>query len=778
MENFNKSSELIDFSGIIKKYLSHWLLIVISVIVCGVLAFAYAKIKKEVYLIQSDLLVAEENNSSGGTSQSALLKQFSFGNIMGSVGNVENEVNLVSAHSTLRSVIKKLGLNRKYILRNSFFDKEDLYKDYPIELYAHPSIEDTLSISLLFKIRVDEDGHVVTTVRGDGKVLAKVESDGFPQSVPTAYGNFIFNTTSTYVPGKKFGMDISICNYDVKTEDIDERIHISIPNKKADLIHLAIEETNIERGYDLLNMIMDKYNERGIEHKNQEAEQKAAFIDERIGLVLQELSETEKQIEDYKKKNQLTDIEVEVKVMVEQDARLREKLLEIETQMQTVESIRDFLSQSENAYEMLPFIASLDDGASATAIEQYNELVLERMAVAASAKGNNPSLQVFNTQIEASRKNVLETLCGFIESLTIAREVLREQEDKFLARIKNMPTQEREFVEMERQQLVKQELYLFLLQQREETALTLSMSTPKGMIVDEAYKLSEPVSTPKPMILLVGLIIGFILPFIYLYLKDLLRTKFSTRAELEALTAIPVLGEICMDRNKEHIVISEGASTSIAELFRLVRNNIQFILNNKDEKVILVTSSISGEGKSFICSNLAISLALLGKRVLLVGMDIRNPQLANYLGLHNPKGLTNYLADAQTDIHDVIIPNAIQENLDIILAGPVPPNPAELLLSERVDELFAAMRKEYDYIVVDSAPVSMVSDTFCLRRISDATVYVCRANYTTKEFIRYANRIVSEKRLNKVSFVLNGTTAKQGYGYGYGNTAKKKKKKK
>ncbi len=777
MENFNKSSELIDFSGIIKKYLSHWQLIIISVIVCGVLAFAYAKIKKDIYLIKADLLVAEENNRSGG-SQSTLLKQFSFGNFMGNGGNVEDEVNLVSAHSTLRSVIKKLGLNRKYILRHSFFNKEDLYKDYPIELYMHPSVEDTLSIPISFKIRVDEEGHVSTTVRGDGEVLAKVKSDGFPQSISTAYGNFILNTTSSYVPGKKFGMNISVCNYDVKTEDIDEHIRISIPNKKADLIHLEIEENNIERGYDLLNMIMDKYNERGIEHKNKEAEQKGAFIDERIDLVLQELSETEKQIEAYKKKNQLTDIEVEVKVMVEQNALLREKLLEIEVQMQMVESIKDFLSQSENAYEMLPFIAGLDDEASATALEQYNELVLERMAVASSAKGNNPSLQVFNKQVEASRKNVLETLHGLIESLTIARNVLLEQEDEFLSRIKNMPTQEREFVEMERQQLVKQELYLFLLQQREENALTLSMSTPKGMIVDEAYKLSEPVSTPKSMTILAGLIIGFILPFVYLYLKDLLRTKFSTRSELEALTAIPVLGEICMDKNKEHIVISEGESSSIAELFRLVRNNIQFILNNKDEKVILVTSSISGEGKSFICSNLAISLALLGKRVLLVGMDIRNPQLANYLGLHNPKGLTNYLADAQTDIHDIIIPNAIQENLDIILAGPVPPNPSELLLSERVDELFAAMRKEYDYIVVDSAPVSMVSDTFCLRRISDATVYVCRANYTTKEFIRYANRIVSEKRLNKVSFVLNGTTAKQGYGYGYGNTANKKKKKK
>ena len=398
--------------------------------------------------------------------------------------------------------------------------------------------------------------------------------------------------------------------------------------------------------------------------------------------------------------------------------------------------------------------------------------MLERMKVAFSAKENNPSLQILDNQIEATRKNVLETLQGLKESLAISRKIFNEQENEFLARIKDMPTQEREFVDMQRQQLVKQELFLYLLQQREENALALLMTTPKGTIVNEAYNWSEPVSTPKIAILFAGLIMGFILPFIYLFLKDLLRTKFSTRAELEALTSVPVLGEICTEKSNERIVIREGENSSISELFRLVRNNIQFILNNKDEKVILITSSIAGEGKSFVGSNLAISMALLGKRVLLIGMDIRNPQLANYLDLHHAKGLTNYLADEQTKVDEIVIRDALLKNLDVILAGPVPPNPSELLLSGRVDELFALLRKEYDYIIIDSAPVSMVSDTFSLTRISDATIYVCRANFTTKEYIRYANRIVSEKRLKKVSFVLNGTDAKQGYGYGYGNTKK------
>ena len=445
---------------------------------------------------------------------------------------------------------------------------------------------------------------------------------------------------------------------------------------------------------------------------------------------------------------------------------MKEKQIEIEAQNQMVEIIENFLRQEKNRYSLIPFNPSLSDEAAATAIQQYNTLVLKRMEIAFSAKGDNKSLAILDEQIDATRNNVLSTLKSIRESLTVSQKTLLDQEDKFGERIKNMPTQEREFIDMQRQQLIKQELFLFLLQKREENALNQSMATPKSTIVNAAYNLSEPISTPKIITLFVGLLIGAILPIIYLYLKDLLRTKFSNRNELEALTSLPVLGEICTHKNKDHIVIREGENSSIAELFRLIRNNIQFVLNNKDEKVILVTSSISGEGKSFISSNLAISMALLGKRVLLIGMDIRNPQLGSYLNIRSPKGLTNYLADTSVSISDITLSSAIQKGMDIILAGPVPPNPSELLLSNRVDELFGQLREIYDYIIIDSAPVSMVADTFSLTRIADTTVYVCRANYTKKEYIRYVNRIAAEKRLGKVSIILNGTEAQQGYGYG------------
>lgn len=767
MENFDKNSALIDFdfSGLIKKYLKNWYLFAISIIVCGAITFAYLKIKKDVYLIKADILISEE--SGGNSMQTAMLKSFSFGNLVGGGGKVDDEINMVSAHSTLRKVVKDLGLNKKHILRHSLLEKEELYREYPIEIYAAPSVEDTLSTTIQFKVRIDKEGHIVVKSNRALKGQEEVKSDRFPMIVPTRYGNFVFNSTEHYVPGKKLATNITICGYDKAAEDVNTNTFISIPERRSNLIHLETHETDIDRGKDLLNTIIRVYNERGIDEKNQEAGLKAQFIDERVELVMQDLAQTEKQIEEYKKKNSLTDIETEAKIILEQNTVLKEKQIELEAQNQMVEIIEEFLRQDKNRYSLIPFNPSLSDESSAAAIQQYNALVLKRMEIAFSAKGDNKSLAVLNEQIDATRENVLSTLDGIKESLTISQKTLLAQEDKFGERIKNMPTQEREYIDMQRQQLIKQELFLFLLQKREENALNQSMATPKGSIVNEAYNMTDPISTPKIITLLMGLLIGGIIPIVYLYLKDLLRTKFSTRNELESLTALPVLGEICTHKTKDRIVIREGENSSIAELFRLIRNNIQFMLNGESkEKVILVTSSISGEGKSFISSNLAVSMALLGKRVLLIGMDIRNPQLGTYLNLHSAKGLTNFLVDTHTTLADITLTDAIQKGLDIILAGPIPPNPSELLLSKRVDELFMQLRERYDYIIIDSAPVSMVADTFSLTRIADTTVYVCRANYTKKEYIRYVNRIAAEKRLGKVSIILNGTEAQQGYGYG------------
>ena len=371
-------------------------------------------------------------------------------------------------------------------------------------------------------------------------------------------------------------------------------------------------------------------------------------------------------------------------------------------------------------------------------------------------------------QIDASRQNVISTVKTALESTNIALKDLRDKEAKFYDRIRTMPTQEREFISIFRQKAIKEELYIFLLQKQEENALTLAMASPKGQIVDEAYNFVEPVSLSTTMKLAIGFLIGLILPAIYLYLRAIFQTKFSTKEEVERMTRIPILGELCTHHSNSNIVVHEGDNSSISELFRLLRTNLQFMLTGKKDKVVLLTSSVSGEGKSFVSVNLAIALSLLKKRVLIIGLDIRNPRLSEYLNVSSLFGITTYLASEEVEIDQIIVPSNINPLLDIITAGPVPPNPAELILSNRLDALFDELRNRYDYIIVDSAPVAMVSDTVSLMRIADAVIYVCRANYTQREYIRYCNNLVTDGRLRNVSLVVNATNSSQGYGYGVG----------
>ena len=344
---------------------------------------------------------------------------------------------------------------------------------------------------------------------------------------------------------------------------------------------------------------------------------------------------------------------------------------------------------------------------------------------------------------------------------------LKQQMTNTLSRLNDVPVQERYIMDTNRELQIKAQLYMFLLRRQEENAMMLANATPKGIVVDVAYTLAEPIGPSKKLILLVFLIIGICLPPAYLYLLKLLRNRSETRDEIERRTDVPILGEMCIDNSGRSLVVTPTDTSSTTELFRLMRANLLFFLSDPKDKVILLTSTKSGEGKSFISINLAATLALLGKKVLLVGMDIRAPKLASYLGLRAPQGLTNYLSSPNISIDDIIVKRPFDEipSIDVIVAGPVPPNPAELLTSEKVDTMFAELRDRYDYIVVDSAPVGLVSDTFTLDRIADATIYVTRVNYTTNGDVDSIGEIYANKRLKRLSIVVNGVKTRKSYGY-------------
>lgn len=754
----NNTSDFIDIKGLFKTYLSKWYYFLISIVACGLLAVVYVKVKKPVYNVRANVLISQEDpgmGSFGGLSD-----------LFGTNGYVEDEIFVVSSHSVYRDVARDLGIYKRHTVKTGFLSKMFKYKKYPVEIFAAPGIVDTLSTTIKFDATVNEKGLVDVEAVAKRNTIAEIENGEFPVTMDTEYGKFILNKTSDYPEGKKVRTIITITGYDAAAEDLSEEVMSDIASKKSNVIALSINTTDSEFGRDVLNEIIKKYNQRGINEKNLQGEKTAAFIDDRLALISVDLAEAETDIQNYKQSQGIVDVTTEASYNIRLKSNAEIQLINAQTTAEVIKMTRDFIANPTNAYDLLP--ATVGEDGLQTAIQTYNQLLLKRIEMMNNAKPNNVALKQLTDQIDAMRASINTSLDKAYENSLVAIRDLRAEVSRAQGKLGNIPTQEREFLNMKRQQEVKQQLYLFLLQRREETAMLLANSVPKGVIIDEAYTLREPVGMGKFAILAIAMVLGLCIPPVIIYLQKIIRDKFSTREEVEKLTDVPIIGEMCSDRSGRQLVVNEHDTSSTSELFRLMRVNLQFILNGANDKVVLMTSTQSGEGKSFISINLAASLALLGKKVLLIGMDIRNPRLSEYLEIPAHTGLTQYLSTSGIKLSDIIIPEPKVANMDIIVAGPIPPNPGELLASQSVDAMFTQLRSMYDYIIVDTAPVGMVSDTFTLNRISDATVYVCRANYSSTRDINFVNSIYEDGRLKKLSLVVNGTTVEKGYGYGYG----------
>lgn len=773
MAKSNQNSEFIDIKGLLSTYAKKWHWFLISVIICGLAAVLFIKISKPKYEVHANVLISQEEGK-GMSSFGGL------GDIFGSSGYVEDEIFVINSHSVLRDVARDLGTYRTHIVKTGILSKVFKYKKFPVEVYPAPGIVDTLLTTVSFAADVRADGIADITVKAAGKKIAEFEEQKLPATLKTKYGSFVVDRTKDYPAGEDVNTTIYVTGYDVAAENLATEVKSSIASKKSNVIALSIISTDEKYGRDILNAIIAQYNDRGIAEKNRQNEKTAAFIDQRLALISDSLNASEADIQIYKQSQGIVDVSSETSYNMGLKSSAERALISAQTENEIIRITRDFLRDPEKAYDLIPTGSEISGVGSeisgvGSSIGTYNQLIMRRISLLTNAKANNVALKSLTEQIDAMRASINTSLDRAYQNSLIGVRDLQIQYNKAQGHLGNVPTQERAFLNLKRQQEVKQQLYLFLLQRREETAMLLANSVPKGQIIDNAYTLSEPVGMGKKMILAIAILLGLCFPPVILYLKKLMRNKFETRAEVEALTEIPVLGEMCTDHGGTQLVVSSHDTSSTSELFRLIRSNLQFMLSAADDKVILMTSTSSGEGKSFISINLAASLALQNKRVLLIGMDIRNPQLAKYLTLTPHTGVTQYLANPSIAIDDLIIREPLMPNLDIITAGPIPPNPGELLTGDAVDRLFVELRKRYDYIIVDTAPVGMVSDTFNLARISDATIYVCRANYTTLHDIQFINSIYNEKRLRKMSLVVNGTAAHKGYGYGYGSDKKHKK---
>lgn len=758
-----QEEQIVDFSAFVRKYKRYWWLFLLSLAACITLAFVYLKFAKRVYDVKAVVLVAQEDNGAGAGAN--LLKSMK---LMGQGSKVDDEMIVFSSQELCTQVVKQLGLNHSYIEDRGWYKPlKDHYNSSPIEVIAPEEMFDTLS-TVKFEIEVDKSGKADIKATSGKEKLAKVKGVALPTTLKTSYGAFAIKATDNYKTGKPCRITARLVGNQIMGERLNKRIKVKLATKKSNGINLNIAESNKSRGMDILNKLIDLYNERGQHEKDEQAINTAKFIDERLALIYKGLTSSEADIESYKRAHKIVDPELQIKSSVAKQEVTDRAIIKLETNRQLLGMVKDFVSNPANKHSYIPF--EVDSSAASGSIKAYNNLLAKRQELALSAKGDNLALKQLDDQIETMHANVLHGINSSIKGLDLQLNKVRTQANQTAGDLSQVPTQERQARELFRQQGIQNTLYTFLLEKREENALVLAATTPKGKIVDHAYAASTPISPNKMIVLAMALLAGLMLPMLLVYMKDLFTTKFSNQEELEEISQVPFIGHIHHNRHNTQLVVKDGKTSSIVELFRYVRNNLQFLLNKEDDKVILVTSSVSGEGKSFISTNIASSFALLGKRVALVGMDIRSPKLAQMLNLNEMPGVTSYLSRGDVSVSQIAQPCPEVKGLDVLVGGAIPPNPSELLLSDRVKDLFHDLREQYDVIIVDSAPVAMVSDSFALDKYSNATVYVTRANYTHRNHIKFMNRIAANKQLKNMCVVLNDTkpSGDNTYGYGYG----------
>ena len=551
-------------------------------------------------------------------------------------------------------------------------------------------------------------------------------------------------------------------------------LSVAPTSKTTSVVVISLKNTNPRRGKDFINKLLEMYNINANNDKNEVAQKTAEFIDERIGIISKELGSTEQDLENFKRTAGITDLGSEAQIALTGNAEYEKKRVENQTQINLIVDLQKYLQGNE--YEVLPANVGLQDGGLVGAISRYNEMLIERNRLLRTSTESNPAIVNLNTSIRAMRSNVQTTLDATLKGLQITKADLDREASRYSRRISDAPTQERQFVSIARQQEIKSGLYLMLLQKREENAITLAATANNAQIIDAAIADDNPVSPKRMMVYLLALLLGMGIPVGIIYLIGLTKFKIEGRADIEKLTSLPVVGDIPLaDEKSGSIAVFENQNNLMSETFRDVRTNLQFILE-RGKNVILVTSTISGEGKSFVSANLAVSLSLLGKKVVIVGLDIRKPGLNKVFNIPKKEhGITQFLTNPSMNLMDLVQLSDINRNLFILPGGAVPPNPTELLARDGLEKAVETLKTNFDYVILDTAPVGMVTDTLLIGRTADLSVYVCRADYTRKAEFTLVNELSENRKLPNLCIAINGLDLqkkKYGYYYGYGKYGK------
>lgn len=778
---YQEEGKRVDYKAIFFEYLLYWPVIV-GVLACFIVgAYIYLRYCEPVYSVSSTVLIKQADHSKSGSSAFASSIQ-DFGSF--SVANdFENELEILQSYTLIKKVVTTLGLYIDYAEDGGFGYDPVMYQTSPIQVWMAPEEADRLPSALQIQMECLPQGKVNAALHYQiGKETCSLEKsfDKLPAVFITPVGTLNLSWRTDSVSKRlnpPLSLSATIESPSVAADKYKMHLTAEPVGDFTSIVKLTCEDVSVRRGVDFLRMLVTQYNNEANEDKNQVATRTAQFIDERIRIINAELGSTESELAEYKQRAGLTDLSADAQLALQESSEYDKQRAENTNQLRLIAFLRSYIDDPKNRYEVIPANVGLADGALVNVIAQYNELLVERKRLLRSSNENNPMLINLDASIAVTRNTVLTTVENVEKGLQITRNSLDLQAGKYQSRINRAPQQERELISITRQQEIKANLYLMLLQKREENAITLAATANNGRIIEEPRR-SCLVAPNTLNIYFVALVLGLFFPIMGIYLVRLLRFKIESRVDVERITNVSVIGDVPLVDNvkTDSVVIKENENGLMEEVFRNVRTNIQYMLQ-EGQKVILFTSTVQGEGKSFNAANLAVSFAFMDRRTVVVGMDIRKPKLNHIFGLSGKlPGMTQFLASpSSVDLLSLCQPTAVSPNLYVLPSGAVPPNPTELVARKSLEQAIDLLKQHFDYIILDTAPIGMVTDTRLIARVADLSVYVCRAGYTHKNDFELINELEQEKKLPNLCVLINGidmSKRKNGYYYSYGKYSK------
>lgn len=774
-----RQEEPLNIRDLIFKFVVYWPWFVVSAVVLVVCAYIYLRFQEPVYNITSTVLVKEQDQRTKmmGTAGGAMSALQDMGGFTMS-SSFDNELEILKSRTLVKKVVSDLGLYINTYRKGSFGYNATLYKSSPVNVYITPQEAEKLKSPVRVDMRYTEQGLLeakATYFEFEEEKTVTQKFAKLPAVLPTPVGVLSFTPADSAIAVKGEIQLVSVITTPkAAANSYSASLSIAASSKTTTIAKVTLKNTNRQRGADFINALVRQYNEDANNEKNEVARKTAEFIEDRISIINAELGSTESELAAFKQRSGLTDIASDAQLAKEQSTRYDQERIQNATQISLVRFLQSYINNPANRNEVIPANVGLQDANLSSVIDQYNTMIIERKRLLNTSSESNPAVINLNSGIEAMRNSVQTSVQSVLKGLEIKKSDIDRQAKRYETRISDAPAQEKEFMTISRQQEIKASLYIMLLQKREENAITLAATANNGRIIEAPEGSMAPVAPKKPTMMLAALIIGLIIPAAIIYIRELLKFKIETPEDVERITDVSIVAEIPMSKEKSEggIVVRENHNNVMEEMFRGLRTNLLFMMEPKD-KVIMVSSSMPGEGKSFIAGNIAVSLAFLGKKVLIVGLDIRKPGLNKVFNMsRRTDGITNYLSNpAEVNLFNLIQHSEISANLDILFGGPVPPNPTELVARETLDNAMSTLRERYDYIIIDTAPIGMITDSAIISRVADICLYVCRADYTPKTSFQFINTLSSEKKIPKIATVINGidmSKRKHSYYYGYG----------